>query len=302
MTPEEKFEWAKDQRKEGNLLFSESKYKEAMDVYLTCLVAMDKLLPSKKSTDSEQSKDTNNMNTDDNEVDKRKKVEDEIQLPVLLNLSLCTLKLSLLSKTEEFCNLALNIPSARTNPKVYFRRGKARMLMGHYHGARIDLDLALQILMDNEANIRQDVAKREKEAVLRELKKLDGLEKSAKVNSKKQKRAMKVLLGGEINTKIKVSPEGDANKKIDHNTRNKIIGNKSSGFNDQVDSRGLYYNMGKQRQFSNLRMERKGLKMDTIVKSNHVERGKEIYNRAGIILFIFFYLLLAHIWYLFIRS
>ena len=45
MTPAQKIEWAKNQRIEGNLLFSKKKYKEAIDVYLTCFVAMDKLFP-----------------------------------------------------------------------------------------------------------------------------------------------------------------------------------------------------------------------------------------------------------------
>jgi len=41
LNPQQKIEWAKYQRKEGNALFEKGDYTEAMDVYLTCLVAMD---------------------------------------------------------------------------------------------------------------------------------------------------------------------------------------------------------------------------------------------------------------------
>ena len=41
LSPEKKIEWVAMHRQRGNTLFQKGNYKEAMDVYLTCLVAIE---------------------------------------------------------------------------------------------------------------------------------------------------------------------------------------------------------------------------------------------------------------------
>ena len=54
LPPQQKLQWAKHQRMEGNKLFATGEYKEAMDVYLTCLVAMDQSSKNKNGDAEEE--------------------------------------------------------------------------------------------------------------------------------------------------------------------------------------------------------------------------------------------------------
>jgi len=201
LSPDEKIQWAKEHRKHGNNLFQKKQFKQAMDVYLTCLVAIDS---DSNSNGQEEGKEQSNkvFNTD---IEWVEKTEHEIKLPVLLNLSACTLKLGMYRKTCSFCDLALEIKAGSNNPKVYFRRGKSRMLLGIYNKARADLQKALDLLdsscnNDSNTNIVEDVddaVGREKEAVKKELVKLERLVESAEENRKRQQMAMKRILGGD---------------------------------------------------------------------------------------------------------
>lgn len=308
LTPSQKLEWAKDQRMEGNKLFVKKEYKEAMDVYLTCLVAMDKIISH--GDDSKRNDGISNEKLKSSSI-QRKKIESELQLPVLLNLSLCTLKLGMLNKTQQFCNLALDIPCGRKNPKVYFRRGKARMLMGLYHDSRLDFDLALQIL-SNEANdilntnfsssnIENERYK-EKEAVLKELRKLDTLEKSAKINSNRQKKAMKSLLGGNKNIEDKYATtrqiqdgQMDSNKSIPLE-KNYVEKQKEECDDlDECSPKGLYHDKEKNRQFSNLRARPKAERVNLF---DFMETEQKIsHNKSlGIFIFVSFFMFLSNIW------
>ena len=57
---QQKMEWAKFQRLEGNTLFARGEYAEAMDVYLTCLVAMDQPCNTTTSTNHNSTFDLDN--------------------------------------------------------------------------------------------------------------------------------------------------------------------------------------------------------------------------------------------------
>jgi tetratricopeptide (TPR) repeat protein len=176
-TPEQKIEWATGQRKEGNRLFANGEYQEAMDIYLTCLVAIDAphSLTNPESTSSQ--------------------CESEIKLPVLLNLALCALKLGMLSKAEKFCNYAIELESGQQSAKSYFRRGKVRMLQGNYISAELDLDRALDLLESSDvfdAESSRDIEK-DIRVILREKQKLQELVKQAEKNQKQQKKAMQRL-------------------------------------------------------------------------------------------------------------
>ena len=177
LTPQEKIEWASSQRKAGNSLFANGDYHEAMDVYLTCLVAID----AKDKTSA------------------RKYQEIEIQLPVLLNLALCALKLGMLSKAEKFCNYALELEAGTQSAKCYFRRGRIRMLMGDYGGAELDLDKALELLdcaaaaADEPVDSMNEMQIDERQVVLKEKQKLQRLIQQAEKNQKAQKKAMERL-------------------------------------------------------------------------------------------------------------
>ncbi len=190
-------------------------YKEAMDVYLTCLVAIDlknggdkdESGKSENSTNSNSLVDDHNISNNDRK-EWLKRIDNEIKLPVLLNLSACTLKLAMHRKTCSFCDMALEIKKSNGSnismyAKVYFRRGKSRMLLGMYNHARADFNESLALLegIENENNDNGD-------AVRRELLTLKRLEENAQKNKKRQKEAMKLVLGGNNNAGSNGIPKG----------------------------------------------------------------------------------------------
>jgi tetratricopeptide (TPR) repeat protein len=153
-TWDEKKLWGEQQRQYGNKLYHQERYEQAIDVYLTCLVV----------------------------AQQEKKYVPEAKLVGLLFLSLINnlaqsaLQLKWYLKTDQFCSLALehldkkedrngNDDCDATNEsqknqyehqqqqspeypqqiaKLYYKRGKARRLRGHYKDARADLDTALE--------------------------------------------------------------------------------------------------------------------------------------------------------------
>ncbi|KAL3786488.1 hypothetical protein HJC23_010654 [Cyclotella cryptica] len=188
LTPQQKNEWAAGQRRQGNVLFGNGDYKEAMDVYLTCLVAMD--VSSSSSSNSTETKcnedEISPMAGITSSKSVNSKSEAEIQLPVLLNLALCALKLGMLSKAEQFCNYALELEAGQQSAKAYFRRGRIRMLLGNYVDAELDLDKALDLI--EQSSVKDDAS-----IILNEKQKLHGLVRQAEKNRKIQKKAMKRL-------------------------------------------------------------------------------------------------------------
>lgn len=169
LTDENKLVWAELQRTEGNRLYQQKKYQEAMDVYLTCLIV--------------KSESNLFMKT--------------VFLPCLNNLAQCTLQLGMYLKTEMFCTMALEELVQSTTPitttttttdeydpivaKLYFRRGKARRLGGKYTLANEDLQKTLTMVTDT------------KPVVYRELHLLEQAMVEAKQNETRQERAMQQI-------------------------------------------------------------------------------------------------------------
>lgn len=182
LPPQQKLQWAKHQRTEGNKLFATGEYKDAMDVYLTCLVAID-----------QSSKDSDGEAEEDKQIVPTEQIEEEIKLPVLLNLALCALKLGMLSKAEKFCNYAMEMDAGKCSVKANFRRGRTRMLQGHYASAKLDLGRALELNDEVIAKVNEECvleAQSEREVILREMEKLDRLVFQAERNKAVQKKAM----------------------------------------------------------------------------------------------------------------
>jgi len=180
LQPHERIEWAQSHRNFGNHLFSQGEYLKAMDEYVTCLVALDR-----------------GDGTTHGEL-----MDENFKLPILLNLSACMLKMGMFRKTEKICNLCLEtIPCSWKNPKIFFRRGRARTGIGLYEGARSDYNRAINLL-SSSASDDDDV---EFETVHRAIKKLDVLIEDARQNHLTQKKAMQHLLGGKTTTIVKVS-------------------------------------------------------------------------------------------------
>lgn len=198
---QQKMEWAKCHRLEGNALFASGEYAEAMDVYLTCLVAMDHPCDSTTSADR---KITSAVNKDEDPSSEVRiiqlQMEREIKLPVLLNLALCSLKMGMLSKAEKFCNFAMETEAGKQSPKASFCRGRARLLMGNYGAAESDLNNALIQLrtkqsMSNEkiGNFNTKEIEEEEAVILREKLKLQKLVRQAQKNRNQQKKAMEMI-------------------------------------------------------------------------------------------------------------
>lgn len=175
---EERAKWAESQRQVGNTYFAKADYRNAMDVYLTCLVVKQ-----------------------DNEV-----FLNQTLLPVLNNLAQCTLQLSMHKKTMEFCDIAFEeiqkFP-VTVDPvvkcKIYFKRAKARRLRGSYGFARDDLNTASSCIdaaqqWQSSKNDEKDSFVPYRQAVQKEFRLLESAEKEARKNRQRQKRAMQKAL------------------------------------------------------------------------------------------------------------
>jgi len=185
MTLEQKLEWAQKQRQHGNTLYQEQQYKQAIDVYLTCLVVRDTAKGSE-----------------------RQKMESDLQvliLPVMNNLAQCALQLGWYHKAELFCTLAVESVSEDSRgqaiAKLYFKRGKARRLRGYYEESKLDLERAMEklgIRMEEEdAKRKNDNTDKsaEQKAIERELQLLARAVVEGEKNKRRTEKAMKKILG-----------------------------------------------------------------------------------------------------------
>ena len=272
LNAEEKMKWAQQQRYQGNKIFARGDYTEAMDVYITCLVAMDKL---RGSADTDDKGGEQAAAAATAAVYSQDSIERDIQLPVLLNLALCALKLGMLRKAESFCNFALQTTLGADCPKAYFRRGRARMLMGSYEDARVDLEGARDLLLlrlDKDANAYADAAAQEAElkAVKKELQKLERLEITARKHEKEQRKAMKKLWDDNTDNNSKRHDTGANDGQSDESTlaldadANIAVSSSASAAKSesQTDANvqsegGLYSDVRERRQFSTLRAKKK---------------------------------------------
>ena len=173
MSLEQKIEWAQKQRQHGNELYQEGKYKEAIDIYLTCLVVRD---TAKQDVDQEV-----------------------LILPVMNNLAQCTLQLGWYQKTEHFCTLAMESINDVTSKgplvaKLYFKRAKARRLRGMYKEAKFDLEVA-KLKLGADGTEKEESKTPEHKAIERELQLLVKATKEGKRNRERAQRAMQKVLG-----------------------------------------------------------------------------------------------------------
>lgn len=253
LSPKEKLEWAEKHRQEGNTLYSQQQYKEAMDVYLTCLVAIDK---------SPQNPSNEAGNIEYNNKDWEQKVERQVKLPVLLNLSACTLKLGMLKKTCAFCDLALDLDIGKTSPKLYFRRGLAKASMGLYAEGKHDLAMSMDVLRKQESGEASNdlVDKNEickmKQAVEKEMLRLESLVVSAEKNHRRQIKAMKQILGGEKEAAVTpVTGETSMNGSSMEILRNDVTksGRRRSANATTTSEKRLYNTVTAHRKYSTLR-------------------------------------------------
>ena len=197
MTWDQKVEWANKQRQSGNALYQEKRYKEAIDIYLTCLVVRDMSDAGKNTTTT---KDAANDKMDSANVDL-----EVLILPVMNNLAQCALQLGWYHKAELFCTLALEASEkdekdsrGSSIAKLYFKRGKARRLRGWYDEAKGDLDRALVALDTSNTSFDSNGEAQkpaEQKAIEREMQLLQRAIVEGKKNKKRAQRAMQKVLG-----------------------------------------------------------------------------------------------------------
>ena len=141
-TLEEKYSWAEQQRLAGNVYFNHGDYKSAMDIYLTCLLVVNKQTNGKNdesgSDNSNKERHQNDSDNDDDDDDifrpmmmpkgsgsttassssdggkndnttqsYSREFITQVYTPVLNNLAQCTLQLGMYRKAITFCTLGL---------------------------------------------------------------------------------------------------------------------------------------------------------------------------------------------------
>lgn len=121
LTKEEKLVWALETKDEGNELYQQQEYVEAMKKYVECLTA------------------TDFGNKEDQSNGSQKSNVDELVLPVLCNLAACCIQLQQWSKAVLFCQQALELrPNAI---KALYRQGIAYVNVGEYQLAMKNFQL-----------------------------------------------------------------------------------------------------------------------------------------------------------------
>ena len=261
-------QWTLQQRELANDFFHIEEYKEAMDIYLTCLVGL--------------------RGEDEDPRDFR---VHKVARPVLMNLALCALRLKMAKKVVKFCEEALALESGDETiekgnvvlnnsqdyyaSKIFLRRGQARMLMGEYKLSRRDLEKALNILdlykcsskITEGQHINGLNKKKDVDFVKREIQKLDLLEKSGAKNKKRCTKAMQVLIGGAKNDTT------DDNKKSAKNVT-------ATYCND-----GLYEDQRRKKTHSTLRARRiphhRSLNNYPRKRDVHLKKGSNSLDKSG---------------------
>eukprot|EP00521_Asterionellopsis_glacialis_P016467 CAMPEP_0195307150 /NCGR_PEP_ID=MMETSP0707-20130614/37571_1 /TAXON_ID=33640 /ORGANISM="Asterionellopsis glacialis, Strain CCMP134" /LENGTH=432 /DNA_ID=CAMNT_0040371397 /DNA_START=240 /DNA_END=1538 /DNA_ORIENTATION=- len=291
-TPEEKLEWATQQRQEGNKLYSAGKYKEAMDVYLSSLVA--KPQEGGNSTVSTTNYEAvysseivlpvlNNLAQASLQLCMSTNYEavysSEIVLPVLNNLAQASLQLCMYRKAETFCTIAIDEimkqeefiamqssqqqdrdskegrDTLKQMAKIYFRRGKSRRLRGNYEEAKKDIEEALCLIgTQNETS--------ERKALDRELQKIEQAATMAEKNIKRQVKAMQKILGGTAEQQSSETIERDEDRAcVEQNHDNLPMPvstvESAAPHPDVSDHVGLYGDLRQRRAFSTLKAKPK---------------------------------------------
>lgn len=276
--------WVEQQRLRGNDVFRQGDYKDAMDIYLTCLVVKE--------------------NTPDF-------VRDTF-LPVLNNLAQCTLQLGMHTKTILFCEMALeevskakeNVAKAENSQeekkreeeaddyklflmqrdlgdsivlcKILFKLAKALRLTGHYGKARTALDRSLDCLMDEKNDVilssyAMSGDKKDpkfslvpyKKAIEKEYRCLDIAEREGKRSFARQKRAMQTVLSSS-------SPAATSNSSA--------IQKKGDISGRSLFSDSLYEKSSEPRQYSKLRV-RMSENSSSVLEQNDCDSKEMTYSK-----------------------
>ena len=220
---------------------------------MTCLVAIDTddtNTPTSSTGPLPLGKDVTTPSKEESSAHWTSKSQVEIQLPVLLNLSACTLQLKMFRKTKTFCDIALELQCAQTNSKVYFRRGKALMNMGEYKSSQRDLDRALELL---NGTTKGDNT-REKDSVTKELRKLEKMVETAEINRNRQKVALQKMLGGKKGTKVSPNITIISEEEVLEAGPVQLEGDQTPSMSDSTNR--LYNNHNHKRAYSTLRAKR----------------------------------------------
>lgn len=126
MTTSQRIEKMKEFKLDGNTLFKDNKNhnknREALEKYKLALIYYEYCFDA---------------------VDEEKRELEHVRLLCLLNAAACTLELESYAQCIEFCNEALEIDD--TNPKAFYRRGKANRLLNQHDHARRDLQRAIEL-------------------------------------------------------------------------------------------------------------------------------------------------------------
>ena len=134
------------EKEAGNKYWKEQNYENASKSYSKALLAFNYIIKEQKFTSEEQAISMIN----------------EIQLPCLLNLSACYLKLGFgYSNVVVHCTDALKID--QNNVKALYRRAIALTLLDQFKEARADIDKAIELDPNNKSlnKILADLNKRQ---------------------------------------------------------------------------------------------------------------------------------------------
>eukprot|EP01031_Cornospumella_fuschlensis_P026246 gene26246-31705_t len=151
LNPEEKLEWAMETKDEGNQLFAEEKYAEAMEKYVEALAASDFGSKTKKKVKFADDDNDQSCASDIGPVLTEGNV-DELVVPILSNLSACCMRLQQWHKAISFAEQALLLRPIC--PKALYRMGKSQLQMAEYKKAKESLLRAKEI-MDQQSTSTQ---------------------------------------------------------------------------------------------------------------------------------------------------
>jgi len=163
--------WAEAQRSLGNELYKKKEFKQAIDVYLTCLPAV--VIDEERAAQNKMRQDGDDG---DSKTTKPGKTASDgeavipcdrttLFLKILNNLVLSALQLKWYKKADEFACIAIDhwdkhvSPETKTTEnmlllaKTYFRRSKSRRLRGNYSAARSDLSKCIESMKAEESNV-----------------------------------------------------------------------------------------------------------------------------------------------------
>eukprot|EP01031_Cornospumella_fuschlensis_P047304 gene47304-57946_t len=154
LNPEEKMEWAMETKDEGNQLFAEEKYAEAMEKYVEALAAADFGSKTKKKVKFVDDDNNDHSDASDSGPALNEGNVDELVVPILSNLSACCMRLQQWHKAISFAEQALLLRPMC--PKALYRMGKSQLQMAEYKKAKESLLRAKDIMDQHTADTQSE--------------------------------------------------------------------------------------------------------------------------------------------------